>query len=624
MIGYRREIDGLRALAILPILLFHAGFKTFSGGFVGVDVFFVISGYLITTIIVRERQENSFSLLAFYERRARRILPALFLMMAVCMLSAWVCLLPNDMLHFSKSVKAVALFFSNHLFYKESGYFDTDSELKPLLHTWSLAIEEQYYLLFPPLILAVWRLGKRWILGVLAAIAFLSFSLAVWGSYYKPAAAFFVLPARAWEFLLGGFLAFYILEFKNVNVSTTIKQMASLLGLLLILYSVFSFEKNTPFPGIYALAPTAGAALIIVFAAPNTFVGAILSSSLFVGIGLISYSTYLWHQPLFVFTRYASPNPVSTIGFSVLCLISLAIGYVSWRFVERPFRSKILGNRKTVFIFSVGLSLAFVIFGYLSQASKGFESRFDKSLSGDVGHLEFHEYIDKKYYDCEPKLIASQALKWEGFLRCKQSKMGSPQLVLLGDSHAEHLFIGLAEARPELNIAFYILDGVPFVANPQYSSIFNELINNGLNQQIILTMYYLDRQNQGDYVLYDEFAKTIKVLQAAKKRMILIGDVPRYSIDASACVYRNALNKAPASCVISKDDANSQRNLYASSLRSLSHDFSIPYIDVYAPLCGPDSCSMINDTSILYRDKNHLNIMGSRLIGSYLAQVLSP
>ena len=157
-----------------------------------------------------------------------------------------------------------------------------------------------------------------------------------------------------------------------MNVSTTIKQMVSSLGLLLILYSVFSFEKNTPFPGIYALAPTIGAALIIVFAAPNTFVGAILSSSLFVGIGLISYSTYLWHQPLFVFARYASPNPVSTIGFSLLCLISLAIGYFSWRFVERPFRSKNLGSRKTVFIFAVGLSLAFVIFIYLSKASKGF------------------------------------------------------------------------------------------------------------------------------------------------------------------------------------------------------------------------------------------------------------
>ena len=622
MIGYRREIDGLRALAILPILLFHAGFQTFSGDFVGVDVFFVISGYLITTIILRERQENSFSLLSFYERRARRILPALFLMMALCIPLAWVCLLPNDMLQFSKSVKAVALFFSNHLFYKDSGYFDTASELKPLLHTWSLAIEEQYYLFFPPLILFVWRFGKRWILVILAAISVGSFCLAEWEAYNKPAAAIFLLPSRAWEFLVGAFLAFYILEFKNINVSTALKQVASLFGLLLILYSIFSYGENTPFPSVYALAPTLGAALIIVFAAPHTVVGTALSSPLFVGVGLISYSTYLWHQPLFVFARYVSPNPVSTLGFSLLCLISLAMGYLSWRFVERPFRSKNLGSRKKVFFLAVVFSLLFVVFGYVSQVSRGFDSRFIKSLSGDIGHLEFHEYIDKKYYDCEPKLLASQALKWEGFLRCKQSKAGSPDLVLLGDSHAEHLFIGLAEARPDLNIVFYILDGKPFLSNPQYSSIFNELLNNGLNQKVMLTMHYLGRQNQGDHVLYDEFARTIKALQSAKKKVILVGDVPRYSIDASFCVYRNGMNKIHASCTISKNDANSQRTVYASSLEKLSLYFSVPFIDVYAPLCSTDSCSMISENSILYRDKNHLNILGSRLVGKYLAHAL--
>ena len=409
----------------------------------------MISGYLITTIIVKERQENSFSLLAFYERRVRRILPALFLMMALCIPLAWVCLLPNDMLQFSKSVKAVALFFSNYLFYKDSGYFDTSNELKPLLHTWSLAIEEQYYLFFPPLILFAWRFGKRWILVILAAIAIISFLLAEWGAYNKPFAAFFLLPSRAWEFLLGAFIAFYILEYKNINVNASLKQVASSIGLLLIIYSVFSFDKNTPFPGVYALAPTFGAALIILFASPSTIVGAILSSPLFVGIGLISYSTYLWHQPLFVFARYASVSPIPDSGFAVLCLISLALGYLSWRFIERPFRSKSLGSRKSVFIFTVGFSLLFVVFGYASQVSHGFDARFNKSLIGDVGHLEFHKYIDKKYYDCEPKSLASQALKWEDFLRCKQSKIGSPQLILLGDSHAEHLFIGLAEAQPE-------------------------------------------------------------------------------------------------------------------------------------------------------------------------------
>jgi hypothetical protein len=202
--------------------------------------------------------------------------------------------------------------------------------------------------------------------------------------------------------------------------------------------------------------------------------------------------------------------------------------------------------------------------------------------------------------------------------------VGSPQLVLLGDSHAEHLFIGLAEARPELNIAFYILNGKPFISNPQYSSIFNELLNNGLTQQIILTMYYVDRLHQGDYALYDEFAKTIKALQAAKKRVILVGDVPRYFIDASLCVYRNGLNKVHASCSISKDDANLQKALYAGTLEKLSLHFSVPYIDIYMPLCGPVSCSMISDTNILYRDKNHLNIPGSRLVGNYLAQILPP
>jgi peptidoglycan/LPS O-acetylase OafA/YrhL len=624
MLGYRKEIDGLRALAIIPILLFHAGFKIFSGGFVGVDVFFVISGYLITTIIVKERQENSFSLLAFYERRVRRILPALFLMMALCIPLAWVCLLPNDMLQFSKSVKAVALFFSNYLFYKDSGYFDTSNELKPLLHTWSLAIEEQYYLFFPPLILFAWRFGKRWIIVILAAIANISFFLAEWGAYNKPFAAFFLLPARAWEFLLGAFIAFYILEYKNINVNASLKQVASSFGLLLIVYSVFSFEKNTPFPGVYALAPTFGAALIILFASPSTIVGAILSSPLFVGIGLISYSTYLWHQPLFVFARYASVSPIPDSGFAVLCLISLALGYLSWRFIERPFRSKSLGSRKSVFIFAVGFSLLFVVFGYVTQVSRGFDARFNKSLNGDVGHLEFHEYIDNKYYDCEPKTLASQALKWEDFLRCKQSKIGSPQLVLLGDSHAEHLFIGLAEARPELNIAFYILNGTPFVSNPQYTNIFNELLNNRLNQEVILTMHYVDRQNQSNYVLYDELGKTIIALQEAKKRIIIVGDVPRYSTDATSCVYRNRLNQSDKSCAMSKNDAAIQKNVYSNTLGRLAANFNVPYIDLHAPLCSSDSCSMINGDSILYRDNNHLNILGSRLVGIHLAKNLWP
>ena len=207
---YRAEIDGLRALAVVPVILFHAGFELFSGGFVGVDVFFVISGYLITTILIEDIENKRFSIVNFYERRARRILPALFFVMLVCIPFAWMWMLPNQMKDFSQSLVAVSLLASNILFWRESGYFDTASELKPLLHTWSLAVEEQYYILFPIFLMFTWRLGVKWILILLSIIFFISLGLAQWGSYSYAFAAFFLLPTRGWELLVGVFIAFYL------------------------------------------------------------------------------------------------------------------------------------------------------------------------------------------------------------------------------------------------------------------------------------------------------------------------------------------------------------------------------------------------------------------------------
>jgi peptidoglycan/LPS O-acetylase OafA/YrhL len=208
--NYRREIDGLRALAVLPVILFHAGFETFSGGFVGVDVFFVISGYLITTIILTELEQGKFSLINFYGRRALRILPALFLVMLVCIQFAWFWLLPSDMKGFSQSLVTVSVFASNILFWRKSGYFDTASELKPLLHTWSLAVEEQYYILFPLFLMLFWGRGKRWMLVTLGLVSIASLAVAQWAAYAKPAVAFYLLPTRAWELLIGALAAFYL------------------------------------------------------------------------------------------------------------------------------------------------------------------------------------------------------------------------------------------------------------------------------------------------------------------------------------------------------------------------------------------------------------------------------
>lgn len=294
---YRREIDGLRALAVLPVILFHAGFETFSGGFVGVDVFFVISGYLITTIILAELEQGKFSIVNFYERRARRILPALFLVMIVCISFAWFWLLPSDMKLFAKSFVAVSLFSSNILFWRESGYFDTAAELKPLLHTWSLAVEEQYYVLFPLFLIVTWRFGKRWVIGTLVVVAVLSLAAAEWGSTAKPAATFFLLPTRAWELLIGTFVAFYLQGTTTWQPSRVLREVFSALGVAMLAYAVFTFSKQTPFPSLYALVPTVGTALIILFATQQTTVGKFIGNKFFVGIGLISYSAYLWHQP---------------------------------------------------------------------------------------------------------------------------------------------------------------------------------------------------------------------------------------------------------------------------------------------------------------------------------------
>jgi peptidoglycan/LPS O-acetylase OafA/YrhL len=244
---YRREIDGLRALAVLPVILFHAGFQTFSGGFVGVDIFFVISGYLITSIILAELEQGKFSLLNFYERRARRILPALYLVMTVSIPFAWALLSREDLNSFSRSLVAVALFLSNIFFWRDGGYFETVAELKPLLHTWSLAVEEQYYVIFPLFLMFAWKFGKRWIVTIIIFIAFGSLLVANWGVINKPVATFFLLPTRAWELAIGALTAFYSVSSGKVVVPKMVQQGLSLIGFLLITGSIFAFSKETTF-----------------------------------------------------------------------------------------------------------------------------------------------------------------------------------------------------------------------------------------------------------------------------------------------------------------------------------------------------------------------------------------
>ena len=435
---YRAEIDGLRALAVLPVILFHAGFEWFSGGFVGVDVFFVISGYLITTIIISEMAESKFSIVNFYERRARRILPALFFVMAACLPFAWLWLTPTDLKDFGQSLTAVSIFSSNILFWWESGYFDTAAELKPLLHTWSLAVEEQYYILFPVFLMLTWRLGIKTILILLSIVFLISLGVAVWGTQYAThpkiiSGAFFLLPTRGWELLIGVFVAFY-LNYNSHLKSHTINQALSLLGLLMIIYSIIAFDKTTPFPSLYALIPTIGTGLLILCAVSKTYVHKLLSLKFIVGIGLISYSAYLWHQPLLAFARHRSSLEISDFLVIILCVSSLLLAYFSWRYVEAPFRNKQIFPKKNIFLFSITGILFFTSIGFLIHLNEGFTQRIPSNLNMET--MKYSPLRIQCHSAEEPCEYFNDNLSWATF----------------GDSHVVELSYALAKSLELDNI----------------------------------------------------------------------------------------------------------------------------------------------------------------------------
>jgi peptidoglycan/LPS O-acetylase OafA/YrhL len=387
VLAHRREIDGLRAFAVLPVILFHTGLKPFSGGFVGVDVFFVISGYLITSIIRGEMEAGTFSLLRFYERRARRILPALFFVMLATVPFAWSWLLPTDMKDYAQSVAAVPLFVSNVLFWQQSGYFDTATDLKPLLHTWSLAVEEQYYVLYPLFFVLAWRFGKYFIIAALALIAAASLLVAQRLAVANPSFAFYLLPTRGWEILVGCLLALTTAPVEpgpSAARASGRQEFGALAGISLITYAVVSFDGRTPVPGVHALIPVAGAALVILFASPGTTVGKLLGHPLPVGLGLISYSAYLWHQPLFAFAKYRTIYEPRKELLALLAIGSVLLAYLTWRFVEQPFRGRSRVSGKRLAISAGACSALLISFGFIGALDGGYPDMAARPLDAQL------------------------------------------------------------------------------------------------------------------------------------------------------------------------------------------------------------------------------------------------
>jgi peptidoglycan/LPS O-acetylase OafA/YrhL len=433
---YRAEVDGLRTVAVLPVILYHAGYSFFSGGYIGVDVFFVISGYLITTNIASEIEQGNFKLLKFYERRARRILPALFFVLLVAVIAALFISSKGELYGFGRSLSSVSVFLGNVFFWQTASYFDTGADLKPLLHTWSLAVEEQYYLIFPLLLMLGWKRFRKITLAVLILGALASFGLSVWGSANSPTANFFLLPFRFWELLAGALVALYLLKRQPSEEATTwMHQLIGLVAIALIAYPIFTYEQDTPFPGWYALAPVVGSVLVILFVRPATWVGRVLTWSPVVLIGKISYSAYLWHVPVFAFVRqYFSdaPGPVVMFGLSVLSLVA---AYFSWKFVETPFRTNRFGR---TFIFT-GAVLGIVLFW---AAGHGLRARAS-AMKVTLFEQRMADFAAQKVASWGECFIDSNSQGPDVFKpKCHAGETAEQKIVVWGDSHAAALAAG--------------------------------------------------------------------------------------------------------------------------------------------------------------------------------------
>lgn len=424
---YRSEIDGLRALAVLPVIFFHAGFEWFGGGFVGVDIFFVISGYLITTIIISELAKGKFSIVNFYERRARRILPALFFMMLLCIPLAYLYMLPDPFENFGQSIIATSLFSNNILLLITSGYWDLASEYKPLLHTWSLAVEEQYYIIFPVLMISLWKYGKNvifisFILIIIISLSFAQFQL-------DRNIAFYSLHTRAFELLLGALMSSYFVG-KPINTPQFVKNIFSILGLLMIIYSIIFFDKDTLFPSIYTLIPVIGTCFLIYFTDSSVLVYKFLSNKALVTVGLISYSAYLFHQPIISFIKIYSYSIPTISDYIFAIALTFVLAWISYQYVESPFRNKEKISRVKIFSFSLISILLFSSIGLYVNSTNGMPNRLD----ADTNPLEKSRIMSERAW-----IYKNDTFK----------QAGKPNILVVGNSFGRDVVNMLIETYEE-------------------------------------------------------------------------------------------------------------------------------------------------------------------------------
>lgn len=615
--GYRTEIDGLRALAVLLVLLNHAEIPPFVGGFLGVDVFFVISGYLITSVILRELTSDIFSYRAFLERRARRILPALFAMLVPVTLVASLVLVGRDRDHFFRSLIAVSSFWSNIRFFLDVGYFDVDAVFKPLLHTWSLGIEEQFYLLLP---LLLGGLSRRSSVQRTSVVLVLTVASLLTMSLVSQPAAFYLLPARAWELLCGSLLVLLRLDERvrrlRLRRPGLLTGHFDLLGVFAIVLPSLFLDKNSAWPSALTLLPVMGTVLVLAAATPDSRAGKLLSVRPLVVIGLCSYSVYLWHYPIFSLVRYRNGG----FGWDTKLLLSAAsiiVGWASWRCVESPFRGHGRFRQRHIFLGSLIGCGAFLGVGGVHAA-----------VSERLGR------------SADPEISTQDA-----------------PIMMIGDSHAQHLVPGLLPYVGDLLTVSWSPGCVPFWGVDRFDYRFErgacaEFSTNALRSAIesdrvkvvvLASMgpvyvtgetfrgFDQDRVTEDGLVLVENpeltdrwkvfetgLRDTLRRLSISGKKTVVVVDVPELGIPPQNCEPDE-----PTTCENPRSEINRRTNRYRELVHAVSSEFSgVTVFDSTELFCSDQVCIGATDGRALYADVDHLSEYGSQYVGDVLGPLL--
>jgi len=602
VIAYRPDIDGLRAVAIVSVLGFHALPRFVPGGFVGVDVFFVISGYLITSLILEDLKAGQFSYPGFYARRIRRLFPALFVVLLATWLMGVLTLLPAELAVLGKHILAAAGFAANILNYAEAGYFDPPAIAKPLLHMWSLGVEEQFYLVFPVLLVALWRYPRPWLL--LALAGFASFVLNIMTIRSHPEFAFYLPLTRFWEFVAGAILA------RGLHPTLTnrgpllafqpaLREASAVAGIALVVLSL-AITTPTAFPGWKAILPVAGTAMVIA-AGPGAWINrTLLANPKVVFVGLISYPLYLWHWPLIVTGRTimrGMPNQHERTTAIIAVALAVVLAVVTYRYIETPIRRRqgFFARPRTALL--AGSLASVALLGLVTLQSRGFLFAYPPAVAALLGPQEIAQ------------IASADAAKGAG-----------PLVVTYGDSHSGHLLPGLSDLRRSQQFRLVSLRWHPCAPSgdlPLDSPACRDVTDGNARQFaslkpdiVVIAAYW------SQYPHHSRLAETVRMLRnTGVRRVVIIGALPSWPLPPQLLLYRRYRADPLAGIPVRMSGFKDEAAKFDPGLKAIASASGAVFISAHDALCNPDGCLVRdedNASDIVQADTNHLSLDGSR------------